>query len=116
MSDIVYNLKTGELQGHDLSFNKVKLDYRTLVNVVANSVRLLGDRVDIHRANLRDAFFQHSYHSLISAELESQWLAEEAERLALAVKTYHALLALQEREELEIINLPSGRELESCLQ
>ena len=91
---------------HNMSAGLVELNYARLLQTAAWAVRLLLDRMDSERNGLHNDLEEFSFHSMILAESRTEYLSEYARALEGAMDTYHALLAMQERQNAEIVNRP----------
>ena len=88
---------------NDLSANTVKLDYQSLVRTAKIAVGRSMNGIEEYQGKLHDDLGK-GYG--VGIKLHSDWLAREAERLALACNTLATLLGAETRGNVTVINLP----------
>ena len=86
---------------NDLSFNETKLDFEALFKTAAFATRELREQINRHNGKLCDSLLNNDATGI---HLQSQWLAEYAQSLAIAADTYSALLGAKTRDNLSVIN------------
>ena len=86
---------------HDFQYNEIKLDYTDLLNAVTFACGYALTEIDRALGEMRYDITAYSKHTWASQRLE-----EHATKLRIATETRHALMALRDREKVEIINRP----------
>ena len=90
---------------HDLSFDSTKLDFEALTQTAAIAYASTRRHVENALGKLQRMLKSEEYENA-GFPLKAQWLAEDAERLAIAASTYYTLLCAKSRKEISIINKP----------
>uniref|UniRef100_A0A6H1ZJH4 Uncharacterized protein n=1 Tax=viral metagenome TaxID=1070528 RepID=A0A6H1ZJH4_9ZZZZ len=92
---------------NDLSYNETKLDFEALLKTAAFATSELRQQIKRLDSQLGDDLL---HGNITGIHLESQWLSEYAQSLAIAADTYSALLGAKTREDISIINHMGGGE------
>lgn len=103
----------------DLSYNKVKLDYQTILTVTQQAVASAHLHMENYRRTTYDSLeriYIMQYKGIddrtdllretISTKANAKSLVEMTERFAQAVELLHYLHGVIGRENIEIINIP----------
>jgi len=92
---------------NDLSFNKVTLDYRSLVLAASYAYGLLLESVSKRQRELLDApskAMKDPEHHTASISLGARWLYEDVSKLQIVAETLATLIGGLDRDEIVIVN------------
>lgn len=87
---------------NDLSFDEAKLDFEALWKTAAHALQLSADRVRYYEGKICGPLGSPDN----SFTLNAQWLAEEANQLAVIADTLDTINGVRVRHRLKIINRP----------
>ena len=101
-----------KITSHDLSYNKVELDLSAMLEVAENAYHMhlasMFERLNEMQSNVRSS-------NLTSRDMTGNvgtagGICGEAAALCVVAETFHALLGLKDREEVEFVNKPKENE------
>ena len=85
----------------DLSAGIAKVDFEALQKTAAYAVYNLRQNINNYSSKLDNDLLEKNH---TGSKLNAKWLADEAEKLAIATEVYTTLMEADTRETLEIVN------------
>jgi len=90
---------------NDLSGTLVKVDYEVMLQTAGIAYSGMRQKVENYLSELQHMIKPEDFLSA-KFPLRAKYLAEDAERLAVAAEMYHNLLNGKTRERIEVVNKP----------